>query len=127
MVPWLPLYGLVFCRFSDNSRSGLVHILTVAGVCDELCLYVLSCFQEIAVYGFELLVAELANAEDSRRFVSHDSELSFRSIRANWKHGRYSAQAKHEARLLHQLVSECREQCREMALLCQSRARKSND
>jgi len=50
-----------------------------------------------------------------------------RSMRANWKHGRYSAEAKHEAKLLRQLLRECREQCREMAVSCQSRTRKSDE
>src|SRR5271157_511534 len=34
------------------------------------------------------------------------------SARANWKHGRYSAKAKREARLLRQFLRECKEQCR---------------
>jgi len=39
---------------------------------------------------------------------------SARSRRANWKHGRYSAKAKREAKLLHQLLRECREYCRDV-------------
>jgi hypothetical protein len=50
-----------------------------------------------------------------------------RSRRAHWKHGRYSAKAKREAKLLHQLLRECREQCREMAVSCQSRTRNSDE
>ncbi len=34
------------------------------------------------------------------------------SKRANWRHGRYSSEAKVQARLVRQLVSECKEQCR---------------
>ena len=42
-----------------------------------------------------------------------------RSTRANWKHGRYSAEAKRQARLPRQLLRECREQCRSITALCQ--------
>jgi hypothetical protein len=35
-----------------------------------------------------------------------------RSALANWKHGRYSAKAKGEAKLLRQFLRECKEQWR---------------
>lgn len=42
-----------------------------------------------------------------------------RSSRANWQHGLYSAKAKLEAKLLHQFLRECREQCRDITASCQ--------
>jgi len=50
-----------------------------------------------------------------------------RSMRANWKHGGYSAGAKHQAKLLRQLLHECRELCRDMTVSCQSRTRESDE
>jgi hypothetical protein len=38
-----------------------------------------------------------------------------RSKRANWKHGLYSAKAKMEAKLLRQLLQECRKQCNDIS------------
>jgi hypothetical protein len=41
-----------------------------------------------------------------------------RSRQANSKDGRYCAKAKLEAKLLHQLLRECREHCREIKATC---------
>ena len=48
-----------------------------------------------------------------------------RSMRANWKHGGYSAEAKHQAKLLRQLLHECRELCRSILKDSGSRSRSS--
>jgi hypothetical protein len=42
-----------------------------------------------------------------------------RSMRANWKHGGYSTEAKHQAGPLRQLLRESRELCRSITALCQ--------